>query len=253
MRFNRRILLTKNNSTNRFVQIDVFRGVAIIAMIFFHFTFDLSYFGIIPSDTIHRPNWVLFQKLIAGSFIFLAGISLHLCHGSGIRWSHVKKRLLELGGAAFGISFTTIFVFGDFWIKFGILHCILVCSVMGLVYVHCSFSVILGITVALGAFVFFVRTPIDLPVEFQWLIETQLPHYSLDYSPVIPWILVFSCGILSSKAKSVLNLNLPSFHKAFWDTTVISIFAFIGRSSLVIYIIHQPILFLSFYVYKYLT
>ncbi|MDG1936034.1 MAG: heparan-alpha-glucosaminide N-acetyltransferase domain-containing protein, partial [Paracoccaceae bacterium] len=73
--------MTKNNNTIRCVELDVLRGIAIIAMIIFHFTFDLGYFGVIASDTIYRPNWILFQKFIAGSFIFIAGISLHLCHG----------------------------------------------------------------------------------------------------------------------------------------------------------------------------
>ena len=106
--------MAKKNNASRYVQLDFLRGVAIVAMIIFHFTFDLSYFGFIASDTMYRPNWVLFQKFIAGTFIFVAGISLHICHGSAIRWAFIKKRLLLVGGAALIISVTTIFAFGDF-------------------------------------------------------------------------------------------------------------------------------------------
>ena len=245
--------MTENNNASRYVQLDFLRGVAIIAMIVFHFTFDLSYFGFIASDTMYRPNWVLFQKFIAGTFIFVAGISLHLCHGSGIRWTFIKKRLLLVGGAALGVSVTTIFSFGDFWVKFGILHCILACSIMCLVFVDRSFGVILSITIALGTVVFFVRTPIDLPSGFQWLIETRVRHYSVDYSPVVPWIFVFSCGILLSKINLILNFATPNVVEPMRDIIVVSILAYIGQRSLAIYLIHQPILFLSFHTYLYLT
>ena len=253
MRFNLRILLAKNNNASRYVQLDFLRGVAIIAMIIFHFTFDLSYFGFIASDTMYRPNWVLFQKFIAGTFIFVSGISLHLCHGSGIRWAFIKKRLLLVGGAALVISVTTIFAFGDFWIKFGILHCILTCSIMCLVFVDRSFGVILSITIFLGIAVFFVRTPIDLPVGFQWLIETRVQHYSVDYSPVVPWIFVFSCGIFFSKFNSILNFSAPSFVEQMRDISLVRSLAYIGQRSLAIYLIHQPLMFLSFHAYLYLT
>jgi uncharacterized membrane protein len=246
-------VLTKNNNTIRCVELDVLRGIAIIAMIIFHFTFDLGYFGVIASDTIYQPNWILFQKFIAGSFIFIAGISLHLCHGLEIRWAYVKKRVLFLGGVALGISITTIFAFGDFWVKFGILHCILVCSIMSLVFVHRSLGIILAITMALGAVMFLVRTPLDLPVGFHWLIETQIRQYSVDYSPVFPWIFVFSCGILCSKINFVLNLGVPRFVDLMRETRIIRRLAFIGQRSLAIYVIHQPILFLGFYTYYYLT
>ena len=57
-------------ASSRLWLLDIFRGLALIAMIIFHFTFDLSYFGFITPDTVYRPNWILFQQLIAGSFIY---------------------------------------------------------------------------------------------------------------------------------------------------------------------------------------
>ncbi len=222
-------------------------------MIIFHFTFDLSYFGFIPTDTIFRPNWIMLQKLIAGTFIFISGVSLHLCHGSGIRWKHVKKRILLIGGAALAISIITVFTFGEFWIKFGILHCILVCSIISLVLVTRSTSFIFIVTIALGLFIIIVERPVDLPVAFQWLIETNFKHYSIDYSPVFPWIFLFVGGILSSKVSADRKLFFPVYLTLFRGSIFVRILAFIGQNSLIVYLVHQPILIIGIYIYVYLT
>jgi uncharacterized membrane protein len=66
--------VSEKNRSNRHLELDVFRGCAIIAMIVFHFTFDLGYFGYIASDTIYRANWIIFQKSIAVSFFLLLGL-----------------------------------------------------------------------------------------------------------------------------------------------------------------------------------
>jgi len=245
--------LTDRKYAVRSVELDVLRGIAIIGMFIFHFTFDLSYFGFIPSDTIYRPNWIIFQKLIAGTFIFISGVSLHLCHGSGIRWGHVKMRLLFVGGAALLISITTIFAFGTLWVRFGILHCILVCSISTLVLVNRSVGVILVVAIALGLIILLVRTPVNLPVAFQWLIETQIRHYSIDYSPVFPWIFVFICGILAAKITFVRNWFLPGYFIILRRVRLIRILALVGQKSLIIYLLHQPILILGIYIYIYLT
>ena len=60
--------------THRYWDLDVLRGIAVIAMIVFHFTFDLSYFGLISPETIYKPGWVAFQHVIAGTFIFVSGV-----------------------------------------------------------------------------------------------------------------------------------------------------------------------------------
>ena len=248
-----KIKVNEKNRPTRHIELDLFRGCAIIAMIVFHFTFDLSYFGYIASDTIYRPNWIMFQKVIAGSFVFVAGVSFNLCHGSGINWIYVKKRLFLLGSAASGISVVTKFAFGVFWIKFGILHCILLCSLISLIFVNRSRFVIFGVIVALGTVVFLVQTPVDLPVAFQWLIETSTRHNSVDYSPLMPWLLFFSLGILLSKLNLRPNRSLLRMRNSVKENNVIRSLVFLGKRSLVIYLIHQPVLFISFFIYHYLT
>ena len=49
----------------RILWIDVVRGISILAMITFHFAFDLMYFGFAKPDLIYQPDWRLFERMIA--------------------------------------------------------------------------------------------------------------------------------------------------------------------------------------------
>ena len=60
--------------SERILWIDLVRGISILAMITFHFAFDLMYFGFAKSDLIYQPDWRLFERMIAFSFLFIAGL-----------------------------------------------------------------------------------------------------------------------------------------------------------------------------------
>ncbi len=77
---------------NRILWIDVFRGISILAMIIFHFAFDLMFFGFTKPNLIYQPDWQLFQRTIASSFLFLAGLSLFITHQAQINWKSFFRR-----------------------------------------------------------------------------------------------------------------------------------------------------------------
>ena len=104
--------------------------MAILAMVVFHFTFDLMYFGYIKAGTVFQPEWRMFERSIAISFLFLAGLSWQHTHRAGIKWLTVWRRVALLGAAAVGISIVTYFTFGPYMIRFGILHLILGMSLL---------------------------------------------------------------------------------------------------------------------------
>ena len=70
----------------RLIPLDLARTLAVVCMVIFHFTFDLALLGLIDPGTTSQPFWYYFARMIAGSFLFLSGISLWLAHGHGIRW-----------------------------------------------------------------------------------------------------------------------------------------------------------------------
>ena len=235
---------TKSSDTNRIWQLDFLRGSAITAMILFHFTFDLSYFGLIASDTIYRPNWVLFQQIIASTFLLTAGISFDLCHANLINWAHIKRRIIILGTCAILISLVTILFFGKYWIKFGIIHCILACSLLSIITVRANNTIVVAITAALVLGYLICTPPISAPAIFSFIFRTEAPHYSMDYRPIFPWVIVFHLGILVSRFYIRKKIFVPLEHVKNIGYQSISFIVFLGKNSLLIYLLHQPILFL---------
>ena len=125
---------TRPTSTARYVFVDVWRGLAIIGVVAYHFGWDLNFFGFIPSSAMFSGPVTAFARILAGSFMFLVGVSLVLAHDRNIHWRKFLKRLAKLVVAAVAISLITYFLFPEGFIYFGILHSIAVASVLGLAF-----------------------------------------------------------------------------------------------------------------------
>ena len=73
--------------------IDALRGLALVAMIAYHFAFDLAYFRVTAWDFYRDPFWLHSRTLILSSFLLLAGVSLVLAQrtpqGRARFWPHV--------------------------------------------------------------------------------------------------------------------------------------------------------------------
>ena len=91
----------------RIAVIDVARGVALLAMASYHFTWDLEFFGYADAGLTAVGGWKTYARCIATSFLFLVVVSLYLAHGRGIRWNGFWKRLAMVAAAAAAISFVT--------------------------------------------------------------------------------------------------------------------------------------------------
>src|SRR5205823_2581291 len=58
----------------RWRALDVARGCAIVAMVVYHFCFDLAWNGWITADFGEDWRWLGFRIPILGSFLFIAGM-----------------------------------------------------------------------------------------------------------------------------------------------------------------------------------
>lgn len=122
--------------TTRLAVIDLARGLAVVAMAVYHLSWDLSWFSLVDWPVAQGPGWRLFAGSIAGSFLFLAGVSLDLAHHNGIRWQAFWRRLAMIIAAAAAVSLATYFAFGSSFVRFGILHCIALSSLIALGFVR---------------------------------------------------------------------------------------------------------------------
>ena len=180
--------------------IDAARGIAIVAMVVYHFSWDLRFFGFIATDVASAPGWVIFARLIAGSFLFLVGVGLVLAARGGIDRRRFLIRLAMIAAGASAVSLGTWFAIPNAFVFFGILHLIAVSSVLGLLFLR------------LPALAPVLRWPpasswpgstVSLPIFDQpWLLWIGLgtvPPVSNDYTPIVPWFGVVLAGMATAK------------------------------------------------------
>jgi uncharacterized membrane protein len=220
----------------RLIPLDAARTLALVCMVIFHFTFDLALFGHIPGETMFQPFWHYFARMIAGSFLFLAGVSLWLAHGQGIRWPAFWRRFAKVGAAALLVTIMSIWFVPGGTIWFGILHAIAAASLLGLLFLRLPWPVTLAIAAVIFAAAWGPRSPAFNPLWLVWtgLAETR-PNMG-DYVPLIPWAAPALAGMAFAKA-----MRIDLWARSTPSRTV-DLLTFPGRHSLVIYLIHQPIL-----------
>lgn len=235
--------MTELSAKHRLPALDVARGVAILCMASYHFSWDLEFFHYLDQGTVGSGFFKLYARLIASSFLFMAGISLFLSHGKSINWPKFGQRFGIIAGAAFAVSVVTWFAMPSGFIFFGILHQIAVASLFGLLVIRLPSPLL--ILAAVGAL--FVPEYLKNPFFDQpWLwwvgLSEALPR-SNDYVPFFPWIAPFLLGLSAAKLLDHFRLIERFSSEAPLEKPVSKAFAFAGRHSLAIYLIHQPLLF----------
>ncbi len=222
------------NAACRIWEIDFARGIAIILMVLFHAVVDLTDFYSAGIDYL-EGFWYFEGKIAAILFILAAGIS------STLSRNNLKRGLLIF---AWGMLLTIVtYIYNpQKFIVFGILH------FLGLSMIIYHFMrdikkrtvLLLSLVVILGGFVF-----ADISLETSYFFVAGLTSNSfcsLDYYPVFPWLGVFLIGALAGKTLYIHRKSLlPSSAKP-------NFINFLGRHSLFIYLIHQPIILTGLYL-----
>jgi len=219
----------------RLASLDIARGVAIIAMIAYHLFWDLGNFGYIDPALPYSPQVKFLGHLIAISFLLIVGVSLVLAQdkGQGAFW----RRIALIAGAAALVSLGTYLMFPEAFVFFGILHCIAAASVLALPLLNLPwFASLLAAALSIFAPLLLLNAIFDAPF-LTWIgLSTSNPPTN-DYRPLLPWAGYVFLGVAAAqlwRARALAPLC------ADWRNPP---FAFLGRHSLAIYLIHQPILF----------
>jgi uncharacterized membrane protein len=228
-------------ATGRFDLVDAARGAAIVAMISYHFAWDLSYLRLIATPVPIHPVWRWYAHIIAGTFLVLVGVGLALAHGRGLRPNAFLRRLAIVGGAALAVTVATYFAFPEAYIFFGILHCIAAASVIALPFVFTP----VWLTVAAGVAVLAARSLIaspdfDAPLLAFLGLGTRVPITN-DYVPLFPWAGLVLAGVaLGRLGAGWLASNAERRWRG--TGTVGATLVWAGRHSLPIYLLHQLVL-----------
>lgn len=231
----------------RLWEVDALRGIAIVEMVFYHFTWDLNYFGLIQTNLLGGP-WQAFARSIASMFLLVLGISLTLSHTRASRWAGgtaLFGKYLRRGGQIFGlgllITLATYFFIGRGFVIFGILHLLGASVVAAYPFLGRSrWVALLGgvLSIAVGAV---LNTVAVSHPWLLWLGVKQYGRYMVDYYPFLPWFGVALLGVFAGYSlypQGVRRFTLPDWSEA----APVRGLRFLGRHSLLIYLVHQPVL-----------
>lgn len=213
--------------------IDALRGLAVILMVFDHFMYDLVVFLGAPQWLFWNPAFNFLHYVFAGLFILLSGVS-SLFSRSNI------KRGVKVFLIAMAISLVTWVM--NMPIRFGVLHLLGFCMIFyGLTRkswdkVDERVMPVLCVLLLVGTAL--ATAYINIDSKYLWMFGwTYKGFSSSDYFPIFPWIFVFLLGTWIGRF-----IVAGRFPRWFYDKKV-PFFPAVGKKALIIYIVHQPVLY----------
>jgi uncharacterized membrane protein len=234
------------DEVSRYREIDLVRGIAILMMILFHTVFDLYFFRIFPVD-IYAGFWRYFAFATASLFLLIAGISLTISRERAASTKSGYQLALKFVYRGAGIFLLGLLVTLGTWlflkegfIVFGILHLIGISIMISpLFFRFKKWNIAMGfLCIVIG----FIIAPHTGPI---WLLPLGIhpaTFFSVDYEPIFPWFGIVLIGMGLGEflyPGGVRSFTLPQIPEM-----VVRPLAFLGRHSLIIYLVHQPVIIL---------
>jgi len=230
----------KENPPARVSLLDSVRGLSVVLMIAYHMGYNLWMHNFVPSRVMFHPVLNVLQIIFAAVFITISGIAS--CYSrSNLR------RGLRLFLVALGITLVTSLI--DVPVLFGVLHFL---SISMIIYALSrkfwdKIPARIGAPLFLAAFLTLQpHFPMSAPGNISWLFPLGFRvrgFFSADYFPLITWFFVFLLGC--SLGKPLLEGRAPKwvYGKKEDQPKPLAIFAWIGQRALLVYLLHQPVLY----------
>ena len=220
----------------RFWEVDFARGIGIVMMIASNFVTDLQYFKNYGA----YPNfWHAFAVVTATIFIFLVGVSLTVSYSRSNAFSKFLKRGAYIFGLGMILTLVTFFFIPQDYIRFGILHMIGLSIIFAYPFMRLknNYLILLAGFVSILAGTLAEKAVAGSNVLL-WLGLTTTNFSSVDYFPLFPWFGVVLVGLVAGRllySNGMRRFKLPELKCS-------KLVCWLGKHSLAIYFIHQPIL-----------
>ena len=210
----------------RIDELDSLRATALVMMLISNFVSDLNYFGLMV--VVKGDQWWWLARITAFLFVSISGISYFLAHQKEYEFSKTFNRTKRLIFWAFVITLITYIFAPSAYVRFGILHLLALASII-------AFPLARKPLYALGTGLILLIIPLSSNSNFVWFGLQETGTFAVDYFPLNPWLGIFFISLaISSKiysaGKPLLNIKWPD--RWLW----------FGRNTLIIYVVHQPIL-----------
>ena len=226
-------------------EIDLLRALAIVLMVLFHLVYDLKEFAGIQEFAginlnYQDPFWFWLGKTSALLFISISGLA------SGYSRFPVRRgfKVLLYG---MGITIVTYLMMSDMYVRFGILHFLGVSMILYPFLSSLSSPMLWGLAGFSTLLGFWFKGQVletSLFIPFGLMSKN---FGSIDYYPLFPYIAVTMLGILAYR-KFYAQRSEPLFALQLKSKPIL----WLSRNSLIIYLVHQPIMLLIIFGIKYL-
>lgn len=226
---------------SRIALLDILRGTAMIYVVLYHTTYDLKFiYGrdipavITPGNTVFEHFHTLFLWILFAVSGICAGFS---------RSSLKRGAFLYIIGWL--ITFVTSVFMPSQLIVFGVLSCFGACMVITDLIKpllnKIPWAALLIMSLILWLIFDNVKLPVPANAAYLYPIGIRAEGFrSADYFPIIPYIFMFWTG--NALYRPITQRELPERIRSMRS----GILGFIGRHSLIIYAVHQPLLMLIF-------
>lgn len=234
---------------NRYTSLDILRALALISMIIFHTVWDLVYIFRIDMPWFKNDIGEIWQQSIMWTFVLISGY----CFSLGKKR---LKRAITVIICSVIISVVTFVFMPENLILFGVL-CFMGTAMLIAIPLDKIFRkipAVCGFTISAILFAL-TKNIVEREISLLGFELFQVPYFlyknhftaflgfppygftTADYAPIIPWIFLFFCGYflfrLSEKKDWLKHLSFVSCKPL----------EFIGRNTLWIYMIHQPVIY----------
>lgn len=229
---------------------DAVRGFSVVSMVAFHLCYDLRFLSRIPLAWFAPPFQDIWRASISWTFVFIAGC---MCAFSR---NNLRRSGVYLAAAALIFVATSVAAVDDA-INFGIIFCMGACTLIewALEQAHMApegnaaaivlavcFVLLLGVPHGYVGIEPFAITLPDAWYSTPWLSWLGLPgpHFvSGDYYPVLPYLLLYLSGASWCRRRK----RTKGFPQRLYQPYCRPL-EFVGRHSLAVYLLHQPVLLL---------